>query len=406
MPSKDVKDDAPLPKIGWGGRLFLLAFSFLFFAFLLEVGTRLVMYVKEGFNPFYLTYGIVANTEWHSNSAKGYTKYQPNSTLHQRYHGATIAMKMNSDGFRGLANITKPKPAGVFRIVTLGESSTFGYNVQDNETYAYQLQTYLRAQHPDRTIEVCNLGIPHIRMENILAMAKAELPAIQPDVVTLYAGYNNALLATSYEKSSFLVRAKNWIHFHSVAWSTVHDAIRNRYYAMTKAVKRDVLGLPHLGVPIEIGPDQVASIRESRIKEYDADVERLADFLASKHIGLVLVRQTMSLRPLAQAFADSVRTYPQEVGRVLALAAANQGRMPALHCLLLVDNDLMNTLPPIAAARHLPLVDGIAVLDQGRGDNMSSYVHLTPIGNKRLAEAIGGAIDSTYLGAPAPAAAK
>ena len=45
-----------------------------------------------------------------------------------------------------------------------------------------------------------NLGIPHFRIQNILAMARAELPALDPDLITLYAGYNNSMVVEDRER--------------------------------------------------------------------------------------------------------------------------------------------------------------------------------------------------------------
>ena len=50
--------------------------------------------------------------------------------------------------------------------------------------------------------------------------------------------------------------------------------------------------------------------------------------------------------------------------------------------------DLMDVLRAVAAERQLPLVEAIPVLDRDRKEVLASYVHLTPLGNARLATAI------------------
>jgi hypothetical protein len=55
---------------------------------------------------------------------------------------------------------------------------------------------------------------------------------------------------------------------------------------------------------------------------------------------------------------------------------------------MLIHNDLMNELRDLTAVRELPLVEGIPVLDDHREHMMSSWVHVSPTGNGRLAAAI------------------
>src|SRR5436309_1458419 len=49
---------------------------------------------------------------------------------------------MNSQGFRG-RETDIPKPAGRFRIVTIGDSLTLGWGVGDNETFSARLEQLL-----------------------------------------------------------------------------------------------------------------------------------------------------------------------------------------------------------------------------------------------------------------------
>ena len=142
----------------------LLFFFVIYFLFLLggEAGARIVFFLKEDLNPYYLTFGFVPDIERHSANFSGYTKFQPSSTYHFKVDRVrTINMQINSDGFRGLYDFVKPKPAGVFRVAALGASSTFGLHDEDNETYPYLLEQQLRSLYPGMRIEVLNLGIPH-----------------------------------------------------------------------------------------------------------------------------------------------------------------------------------------------------------------------------------------------------
>lgn len=64
----------------------------------------------------------------------------------------------NSFGLRS-PEVAVPKPAGVFRVLLLGDSFTFGYGAREDDVFARQLERLLRERHPGRSIEVVNAGV-------------------------------------------------------------------------------------------------------------------------------------------------------------------------------------------------------------------------------------------------------
>ena len=113
-------------------------FSFLTFCAMLllfESVARVALYFNEGRNPYFLTFGFVPDTEYHSAEFLGYSKFQPNVYFHQKESDVTISMKINGNGFRGQRDFLIVEDEAVFRVATLGASSTFGYHVEDDETY-------------------------------------------------------------------------------------------------------------------------------------------------------------------------------------------------------------------------------------------------------------------------------
>ncbi len=224
----------------------VLVFSAIVFL-LMGVGAeclaRLSYFVAYDFDPFFLTFGFVSNTEAGAHSARfeGYTKFQGGIPKHQRVGDHTIQMKINDDGFRAESNFVRPKPAGPYRIVALGASSTFGFFVEDAETFPRQLERLLREAHPYRAIEVLNLGIPHATSDNLLALARAELPSLQPDLIVIYSGVNDAGHPKQKEDAGAVYRLKDWMFFHSVAWRFVHHTVRNLYFRFVESTNVDPL---------------------------------------------------------------------------------------------------------------------------------------------------------------------
>src|SRR5207245_11079008 len=93
---------------------------------LFELCARLVFFAKQGFDPYYLTFGFAPDIEWNSNELDGYNKFQPHTTRHMSVPGRIIGMKINGDGFRSPRDFVKHKPAGVVRIAALAPSATCG----------------------------------------------------------------------------------------------------------------------------------------------------------------------------------------------------------------------------------------------------------------------------------------
>src|SRR2546426_1602624 len=356
---------------------------------LFEAGARIIFFTTNGFNPYYLTYGFAPDVEWNANQQNGYTKFFPNTTRHMMVRGRVTGMNINSSGFRSRHDFLNPKPPGVLRIATLGGSSTFGYEDEDEETYPYILEQTLRTWYPGRRIEVLNLGIPQLRMENILALAATELPSLQPDLITFYEGYNDAMMPKRRSDAGIVYRVKDWFYFHSVGWRVVHSRIRAVYMRVTGWLNRDLISTHGLDLPITLDRTRVEAVRSAMRREFAGQLAQLADLAARLNATLILVTQTMTWHNVNEA--SPWPTYEEEVAAI-ARQYDHDGVLSARDAVLLAHADLQTELRTLAAARTLLLVDGIRLLDVDRRANMASPVHLTPTGNQRLAMGIADAI--------------
>ncbi len=116
----------------------------------------------------------------------------------------------NNLGFRG-PDTTVEKPAGVYRIVCLGGSTTFSDQVQDDETYPVHLQRMLRELRPGLNVEVINAGVPSYTTAESLANLAFRVLELQPDMVVIYHGANDVRprVYADFEASYFHYR-KPW----------------------------------------------------------------------------------------------------------------------------------------------------------------------------------------------------
>ncbi|MFN8449732.1 MAG: SGNH/GDSL hydrolase family protein [Anaerolineae bacterium] len=79
----------------------------------------------------------------------------------------------------------------MYRIVTLGDSATYGALVPYNETYSYALQEILRDDYGYSQVEVVNGGVTGYASWNMLVDLAFRIPVLQPDLVIVYQGWND-----------------------------------------------------------------------------------------------------------------------------------------------------------------------------------------------------------------------
>jgi lysophospholipase L1-like esterase len=97
---------------------------------------------------------------------------------------------INSLGYRG-EEFDAVKPPGVYRIVALGGSTTYGIGLNDDETYPYYLQKELRERLGTDKVEVINAGLVSATSAESLSLFLFKVLPLDPDMVIFYEGYND-----------------------------------------------------------------------------------------------------------------------------------------------------------------------------------------------------------------------
>ena len=99
-------------------------------------------------------------------------------------------IRINHSGFRG-AEVREPK-GDTFRIVALGESTTFGCTLNaDDRPWPELLEEMLNTRSKlRRPIEVINAGVPACNLEHNLHRLTADILPLKPDLILSYHGFN------------------------------------------------------------------------------------------------------------------------------------------------------------------------------------------------------------------------
>jgi len=160
----------------------------------------------------------------------------PNLNLESVSHkeaGGSFRVSTDQNGLRAPLH-TEPKPPGTVRVMTLGCSTTFGWGVEDAESYPARLESILN--EGGHTVEVINGGQPGYTSFQGLHLWDTVLYRYSPDVVIFgylvqdsrtvqYGDRSQAMLQQDAEflKQSLFHRAKSYLWIKELI-----DGVRTR----------------------------------------------------------------------------------------------------------------------------------------------------------------------------------
>jgi len=103
----------------------------------------------------------------------------------------TWSISLDSNGYRN-GEIPSAKAPGTIRIACVGDSWTFGMNVDQDRSYPSRLAVHLRDAQPAMHAEVVNYGVLGYTSFQGLQLAKIRLFDLHPDIVAIGFGMNDS----------------------------------------------------------------------------------------------------------------------------------------------------------------------------------------------------------------------
>jgi hypothetical protein len=174
----------------------------------------------------------------------------------------SVDVRLNALGFRE-RRLPSPKPPGVLRVVTLGDSFTQGYGVEENEAWPRRLEAALDARDGG-THEVVNLGVPGTNPQDYVSHLQDPGLAYQPDVVIVTVMANDVQDRWVQREfgvqfaSDVLVNARRVVLEPSPAWTRIPSAVFPALYAFVWSRLR-ILDAGSRRAPVERLPPDVAA---------------------------------------------------------------------------------------------------------------------------------------------------
>ena len=159
------------------------------------------------------------NLEVQGNPEQPYYLFEPN----EDYEWEGIPVHIGSAGFR-TEEFALPKPAGTYRILTIGDSTTFGWRVEQAETYGKQLEQELNSQNNNLAYEVINAGVPGWTLEASRNFLLDKGFGYEPDAIVLAITVVNDMTTAPPIKSENPLFA--WLRDKTYGWSFVTTQLR------------------------------------------------------------------------------------------------------------------------------------------------------------------------------------
>jgi len=251
---------------------------------------------------------------------------------------------LNSDGFRS-APFQKGKRPGVLRIACIGDSWTFGMNVDQERTYPARLDALLTAQRP-AGVEVMNFGILGYSSFQGLQLLKTRVLDLQPDVVVIGFGMNDSDVAG--------YRDKDLVKSGEIHW-------RDRAKAVTSYSDSLAL-LKYVALRLRFHPQDTGDFLKADAKADQGKSNATVDY--------------DELEPWTRV---SPRDYDRNLREMIALARGRGARVVLLDNELWAGSPYRPVLRSISRDEHVPLVDSLQLIADARARierGMETQFHL------------------------------
>lgn len=130
--------------------------------------------------PFHSTHPLAYIIEPSTNHEVVY-ELQPNLNLDFGHH----ELVTNKEGMRQRRNYPHERSTNTVRIVGIGDSGMFGWNLDENQNYLSVLESNLNSRTPGPACEVLNLAVPGYNTQLEVASLKSKGLVYKPDIVVV-----------------------------------------------------------------------------------------------------------------------------------------------------------------------------------------------------------------------------
>jgi lysophospholipase L1-like esterase len=204
----------------WKQLLLKLGFSCL--VFILAMGVFEIALRLQGYG----------NLEIYAPDPRLFWRLKPNQNCYTKVDHKPV--HINSHGTRG-PEFETAKPPGTFRILSLGDSRTFGWGLTENETYSAKLGQMLQdSRGMSNRVEVINAGVNGWSYQQMLVYFREDGLAMHPDAVligeaNLWTQFSEHSTPEFVRKFIWRVRLKNLLRRSAIYHYAIELKLKDFY---------------------------------------------------------------------------------------------------------------------------------------------------------------------------------
>lgn len=286
-----------------GRRLLLLLMSLFLALGVAEIATRAWMHASGRSVADYVPQSRLSGTHRENRyTSHPFLPYVPRPGYHVPRHDAaflraTVVQEVTYDtfGIRGGSLVRLEKPAHEYRIVCIGGSTTHGEGV-DSNTWPALLEARLRRTRPGLALRVLNLGVENYTSHMDLVRFATLGTALQPDLVVVYSGINDAWILGARDPRPDGIHAIADLALDPVGLQRlVPSWVLERFHLLalaTRSVDRGLLGVEYdLFKATVRGFERDPARPEAGVEYYRANLRSIAAL--SRSIGADVVFSTL-----------------------------------------------------------------------------------------------------------------
>ncbi len=241
----------------------------------------------------------------------------------QRSFGIPGGTFVNSRGLRG-GELPIPKPAGIRRVLLVGDSTVFGVLVADGDTFAYRVQVAL--QQIDPNITVLNAGTPGWSSWQARRALDDRLLDYEPDLLVIATLWSDAQRTSRSDADRFPATLP--VLDQSRAFLILREWVREVRYG--GAMERVWVGLqpPRESPAPSSRPPEPAEIRVP-LPDYEANLAAMARMVADRGGSAAYLVLPCVRDPAAGIVGDFRDDYRAAMRRAAASSGAPIADTPA-----------------------------------------------------------------------------
>jgi lysophospholipase L1-like esterase len=241
-------------------------------------------------------------------------------------------ISLNDQGFR-TAPIVEAKRAGVVRIACIGDSWTFGMNVDQDRTYPSRLEMLLKQRGPDSDVEVMNFGVLGYSSFQGLELLRRRVLDLHPDILVIGFGMNDSDVGGYRDKDVVKPGVVRW---------------RDRVKSITSQSESLAL-LKYFAQRMRFQPRPIGDFLKAGAK---ADAGRDND--------------TVNYDEMEPWTRVSPRDYDRNIREMVKLARGHGARSILLDNELWPESPYRPVLRAISRDEQVPLVDSLRIIQEAR----------------------------------------